>query len=565
MPSIRGIGLFRSRRRLAAVACTVALVAAACGGSSPSADEAPRADQDLRVAAGPDPFPRQQGGQGQGGQGQGGQGGQGQQGGGLGGQGQGGGGGGNQGGTLGPRSNRVNMGMFETLTRLTPSFGVAPALAQRWEAVTPTRWRFTLRPNIVFHNGEPLTAAAVVPILDGAARRQDPIRGLTPTSAEAVGERVLEINLSVANLRLPEQLSSPSLGISAPNTTGGRGEDAATTPTGTGPFRFHSYTAGESLRVVANEQYWAEPPRVRSITFRFGDDAESKRLLAAGEVDVALQTSPREETGSPSQPVVSNPAQAVYLLLNATGTDEWAVLADPGIRHALALAFDRESFTKASWAERGEANHTFVPPSILRNSRAAVASPDQDLTEARRLLDQAGWVAGPDGVRVKDGKPLALSVLLSTTDLQPSVKAMQDQLALIGATVRQQEPGEALPLQIVNQGRFHLYLESRLQDDANPCSFCRFFSTHSGGLLAVSTSVDGGPRANELFEQAFTTPESTDAVKLAADLLHEVTAERFVAVPLALVGTGWLVAPAVRGFAAAPVPGAQSWAGIWLV
>lgn len=55
-----------------------------------------------------------------------------------------------------------------------------------------------------------------------------------------------------------------------------------------------------------------------------------------------------------------------------------------------------------------------------------------------------------------------------------------------------------------------------------------------------------------------------DAGKSAADLLHIVTAERFVAVPLSLIGTTWTLAPHVRGFAAAALPGIQSWQGTWL-
>ena len=531
------------------------------------------------MAAGPDPVtpnqpagppvpgaPTRGAGQGGNGQGGGGQGGGGQ--GGGGGNGQGGGGqgnGANQGtGVLGPRAARLNTGIFETLTRLTPTFGVAPALAVHWEATTPSKWRFTLRPGVTFHNGAPLDAPAVVAVLQASARRQDPIRGLDETSAKAVSAHVVEIDLSAPNLRLPEQLANPTLGILAPGTTAGRGEDAARTPTGTGPFKFASYTPGQSLKVVANASYWGGAPRLRSITFRFGTDEEAKKLLAAGEVD-AVQSSPQAPAAASSRVVASRPAQAVYLLLNATGVDEWSLLADENLRKAVALAVDRDGFTKAAWAGHGEVNRTLVPPSILGASFGGVASPGQDLAASRNLLDAGGWALGPDGIRARGGTRLVLSLLLSNAaDEQAAAKAVQQELGRVGIGVEVQEPGQGLPLQLVNQGRFHLYLDSRLQDDANPCSFCRFFVTRPGGLLSVSSAVAAGPVADNLFDRAFTEPLATDAGKSAADLLHVVTAERFTAVPLSLVGTAWTIAPKLRGFVASPVPGAQSWQGTWL-
>lgn len=372
----------------------------------------------------------------------------------------------------------------------------------------------------------------------------------------------------MANLRLAEQFATPSLGIMAPDTIGGRGEDAGNTATGTGPFRFESYTAGQQLKVVANERYWAGKPRLRSITFRFtkeGDDPAG--LLADGEIDVALQSTATElaVATKAGRAVLSTPAQAVSLLLNATGADEYALLGDEAVRKAVALAVDRQGFTTAAWAGRGKPNETVVPPSVLGASSGLVATPARDLAAARTLLDGAGWIMGPDGVRSKDGKPLVLTLLLGNTqDQDAAIGAVQGQLGSVGIGVKLQQPAGAVPLQLVNQGRFHLYLDARLQDDGNPCSFCRLFTSRPGGLLSISSSVTGGPKADELYDRAFTEPKAEDAGRFAADLLHVVTAERFVIVPLSLVATSWLVAPYLRGFVAAPFAGAQTWQGTWL-
>lgn len=66
---------------------------------------------------------------------------------------------------LGLRSDDLNPGIFESLTSLTPRFGLTHGLAVRSEAETPSRWRFELREGVRFHDGTPLTAEAVVDTL----------------------------------------------------------------------------------------------------------------------------------------------------------------------------------------------------------------------------------------------------------------------------------------------------------------------------------------------------------------------------------------------------------------
>lgn len=110
---------------------------------------------------------------------------------------------------LGVRTDGPNPGIFETLTRVTPTFGVGPGLAEGWEQVSPTRRRFRLRAGTTYHDGTAFDAGVVVETLESVARRQHPPRGMEPA-----------------------------------------------TPTGTGPFRFASSTAGRELVVRADAEHW---------------------------------------------------------------------------------------------------------------------------------------------------------------------------------------------------------------------------------------------------------------------------------------------------------------------
>ncbi len=540
-------------RRLVAVVVALALVSVACsdGDSMSSAAEAfPRAEQqDLRVAVGEDPFLR---------------------------------------GTpptpnLGLMTDALNPGIFETLTRLTPSFGLTGGLAQRWEAETPTRWRFELRQDVRFHDGMPLTAEAVVDTLQGVAagfvnselenvaRRQSLPRGLGPESARAEGEHVVLVDLGEPNLRLAEQLANPSMAVVAPGTTAGNGSDPAQTPTGTGPFRFDSYTPGGELRVVANDDYWDGRAQLTSITFRFGPEDDASRLLATRQVELVGLITPSalaKVSGRTERAVASPPARAVFLLLNRGGVGEWATLQEDVLRRALALALDRQAVAEAGWPDYGEPNDTLIPSVVLNDAADAVSPLEHDPDGARQVLEEAGWIPGPDGVRIRDGQRLSLSFLVRDAGVvpAPAVESVRAQLAEVGVEleVDERQPGDPSPLQQVNAATFDLFLDIRPQDDANPCALCRFFSIRPGGQLTVSGVVGAGPEGDALFDQVHQAPSLDSARRVAAELMSVVVADEVVALPLASLANPWLVSSRVQGFEPAGLAGAQRWDSVFL-
>ncbi len=523
----------------------LAFVLTACGGGGSgggSADQAvPDAaranNQDLRVAVGPDPFaaglaaatPNY---------------------------------------NVGLSTNGPSPGVFETLTRLTPVFGLQPGLATRWESPTPTQWKFFLRPNVTFHNGAKFDAAAVVATLETVARRQTRPRGLDPGVAKANGD-VVELNLTAANGRLAEQLANPSMGIVAPGTQAGAGGDPALTPTGTGPFKFKSYQPNTSLVSEAYEGYWGSKPQLKTLTFRFGPEADAGRLLATRGVDIAGGPIPYallpKVSGRTDHFAASQLARAQYLLLNTGGIDEFTKLKDDSVRQAIAVAIDRKAVQKAAWPDDGDDNNTLIPQVVLADAADRVKAPNQNADAAKKLLDQAGWTAASDGVRAKGGKPLVLSLILARpSEQQQAAKTVQSQLAAVGIGVNVVDPTPDSPFTRVNNATFDLFMASQLQDDANPCALCRFFSIRPGGQLSYATSVGGGAEADDLYDRTYSSPSVDTARRAAADLMNIVVAKRFTAVPLASVRTEWLVSPRVRGFEPAALGGDQRWDSVWL-
>ncbi|HEX2119534.1 MAG TPA: ABC transporter substrate-binding protein [Acidimicrobiales bacterium] len=542
MSHVRTTSPLSAARAWVALLLLLALVVAGCssGGGTEATDEEPaepRANaQDLRVAVGDDPFmagnPPQL--------------------------------------DIGIRTNGPNPGIFETLTRLSPTYGVEASLAERWESPSPRVWRFFLRRDVTFHNGAPFNAEAAVATLETIARRQNHPRGLDPGTARATADNVVEVNLTADNTRLPEQLAAPSMAVIAPDTRPGDGQTPETTPTGTGPFSFVSYSRGTELKMKANETYWNGRPELNSLTFRFGPERDVSRLLATRQVEVAGMVGYRNlasVSGRTDRNVQSRPGLAAYLLLNTGGINEWTTLKDDNVRRALAQTIDRDEVAKSGWEDHGEDSDTLIPEVVLGADAADRIRPlPLNRNEAKSSLDAAGWMPTlPNGMRAKDGQPLVLNLLLSRPDDQDkAAEAIKSQLAEVGIGMQIQDPGTDSPFTKVNNATFDLFLDVRAQDDANPCALCRFFTIRPGGQLSFSASVGGGPKVDEAYDRIYSAPSIDTARRTAADIMQVVTAERITAISLASLRTEWLISPRVRGFDPAVLPGAQRWETVFL-
>ncbi|HEV2759180.1 MAG TPA: ABC transporter substrate-binding protein [Acidimicrobiales bacterium] len=529
-------------RTLVVLLLLTALVAAGCasGGDSETTTDEPvearATSQDLRVAVGEDPFLA----------------------------------GNPPVSDIGIRTVGPNPGIFDTLTRLSPTYGVEAALAVRWESPSPKVWRFYLRRNVSFHNGTPFNAQAVVAAIESFSSRQTRPRGLDAGTARATADDVVEINLTTDNARLAEQLANPSMAIVAPGTRPGAGDSPETTPTGTGAFTFVSYAKGTDLKMAANDKYWDGPPEARSLTFRFGPERDASRLLATRQVEIAgmvAYANLASVSGRTDKNVQSRPGQAVYLLLNNGGIDEWTTLKDENVRKAVAQTIDRNEVTKAAWDGHGEDSSTLIPEVVLGADAADRVRPlPLNRNEAKKILDGAGYQPSlPNGMRAKDGKPLVLNLLLSRPpDQAKAAEAMKTQLAEVGIGLQIQDPGPDSAFTKVNNATFDLFLDVRAQDDANPCALCRFFTIRPGGVLSYSGSVGGGAKVDDAYDRVFASPSIDTARRTAADIMQVVTAERFTAISIASLRTEWLISPRVRGFDPAVLTGDQRWDTVFL-
>ena len=227
-------------------------------------------------------------------------------------------------------------------------------------------------------------------------------------------------------------------------------------PVGTGPFVLSDWTPGDRIMLVRNPWYRdANKPHLDAVTFRLvGDREVGKRLLRSAEVDVLwdLGESDIDELQHEAGIALSiHPAAEVERLvlnladpaIDGPSTEEAVqrphpILGDPQVREAIDLGIDRGKLADTLFGGLGRLGTT---PLQFSWATGTVPLPPSHPERAIQLLEAAGWVSGPDGIRVakaakfaSPGARLHLTLLTTTgSPLRQRVAQMLiDQLKHIG-------------------------------------------------------------------------------------------------------------------------------------
>ncbi|MCC2323045.1 ABC transporter substrate-binding protein [Cellulomonas xiejunii] len=288
--------------------------------------------------------------------------------------------------------------VFDRLVMLDADGALQPQLATGWESNEDfTRWTFTVRDDVTFHDGSALTAADVAftyqQILESPeSQLLEYMQVLESVSASEDGSAVV-FDLNAPFSPWPSITTAVSIVPQAVYEDLGS-EAFAESPVGSGPFSFVSRTRGVEYVVERYDDYWGGAPEVERITFQTVAD-EDARLngVLSGSIDVAL-VSPSQVAGVEGdsaidlESLISN--GVTFLGVNTQA----GALQDPLVRKAIVHAIDRESIVENVLAGSGSATSQIVAESVTGFAPSVgVAEYDPDL--ARSLLTEAGYAGEP--------------------------------------------------------------------------------------------------------------------------------------------------------------------------
>jgi peptide/nickel transport system substrate-binding protein len=308
--------------------------------------------------------------------------------------------------------------VYEGLVTRDKNLKIVPALAESWETPEPTRWRFHLRQNVKFHNGDPFTADDVIFSADRVRATGSNFTTVVPTDAKfvKVDDHTVDVVLKTPNPILITQWDGWYImdkkwceehNAVAPTPA------SATTPSyaslhenGTGPFVIESHQPGVKTVFKVNPNWWGKPEHnLKEIVFTpISSDATRVAALLSGEVDVIepvpIQDIARVNASGTAKVMTGPELRTIFLGMDQT-RDELLYsnvkgknpFKDVRVREAFYKAIDIDLIKNRVMRGLSTPSALMIAPQLFALSKD-FTRPKFDPDGAKKLLTEAGYSDG---------------------------------------------------------------------------------------------------------------------------------------------------------------------------
>ena len=420
--------------------------------------------------------------------------------------------------TIHPLSRQIQRhALFVTLVKLDSSLSATPYYARSWRWSEDRRSvSFVLDSSLRWHDGVRTTASDAQFTFEAARNPElgSPRAGdlSIVDSVRTSGDDTLRVYFSRAQSKLPIVFAElplvPRHLLGAVPLSRWRAHSFSTSPIGNGPFRFVSRNAGRRWRFERNMQFPSEmggSPLLHSLVVAVVDESATKFAgLVSGELDLAgvSPTMAHLVGEDPTLELMSPPVLfSTVLAFNTTR----APFDDARVRRAVSLSIDRGRIIATAVAGYGTPAGGIIPPGTPEYRAIA---PVHSAAESDRLLEEAGWQRGTDGVRSRDGERLSIELLTVGSGDLAVEQLVQSDLEERGVVVRIRVAELATFLALVRSGakRFDVALTGIPGDLSFGYLSALFATSQAGGALDYSGFHR--PVLDSLLDRARASPDS---------------------------------------------------------
>ncbi|WP_228282500.1 ABC transporter substrate-binding protein [Brevibacterium atlanticum] len=321
---------------------------------------------------------------------------------------------------------------------------IKPWLAESWDVSEDAKtFTFHLRDGVKFQDGTDFTSASVKENFEAiqdlgakASLGQTYLDGLK--SIKTPDKQTVTFTFDKSNAQFLQATSTMSLGFYSSDTLAKSAEERCTGDlVGTGPFQLKSFEHNKAIKLARFDDYdWPSsiaehegPAHLDGIEFSIVPEASVRNgSLLSGQVDVDFSVQSQDEKtleaqglGIASRP---NPGVVYNLVPKVTGK----ITKDKAVRQALVKGIDRDQLKSVISAHQAPATSVLAKSTPEYEDLSDLLAYDPD--GAKKLLEDDGWKVGDDGIRVKDGTPL--SVTLTYWQDASFLELVQQQLREIG-------------------------------------------------------------------------------------------------------------------------------------
>ena len=411
--------------------------------------------------------------------------------------------------------SQLSRDLFEGLTIIDPEGNVIPGSATEWEHDEFRVWRFTLRNEAKWSNGDPVTAHdfvyswkrladpntaspyqsylqyAHIDNIDGIIKGEQPAESL---GIRAIDDKTFEITLSEAVPYIPKLVAHTALSPVHQKTVEAHGE-RWTQPqnfVGNGAYKLKNWVVNERIVLERNPEYWDNGQTIiDEVTFLpIASEVTDVNRYRSGEIDITYNNMPIElfqklRTDLPNEVHIDPYLCTYYYEIN----NQVAPFDNPKVREALKLLLDRDIIVHKIKDQGDMPAYGFTPPFIagMETDTPEWFTLDQKSRnqKAAKLLEEAGY---------SKRNPLNFNLLYNTSDLHKK-------LAIAASSMWKQNSGGLINVKLENQ-EWKTFLDSRHQgnyqvaragwcaDYNEPSSFLNIMLSHSSNNTAHYKSDD---------------------------------------------------------------------------
>jgi peptide/nickel transport system substrate-binding protein len=427
------------------------------------------------------------------------------------------------------QSERVGGVIFDALVKKDEHYNLQPWLATSWEQPDPLTLILHLRDRVRFHDGRPLegedVAWTIRSMIDGSLITAKGGAFASVARVEVRDRLTLLLRLKHPDAGLLFNMSDGLFGV----VPRGSGPEFGLHPIGSGPFRFVSAVQDKEVIVARNPDYWAGAPKIHGVRFTVVPDAITSALeLRKGSADLASNVLPFDMIHAleqaPNLKIESSPSSVViYTNFNVNDPMLW----DRRVRQAVACAMDRQAIVDAIWRGHARLADTMLPAGhwAAASDREMEQYP-HNVARAERLLDEAGFHRGRDGVRLRITLKTSTD---ETTRLMAAVLQQQLRAAGIQLNLRAAEFGTFYS--DVTRGAFQMYALRWIGSNEDPDIFRYTYGSDAFPPKGANRGRYSNPRVDALLTAA---AGETDQQKRRADYVEvqKILAIELPGVPL---------------------------------
>jgi peptide/nickel transport system substrate-binding protein len=414
----------------------------------------------------------------------------------------------------------------ETLVTIDPEGKLVPELAESGSVSDDgLAWTFAIRRGVRFHDGSELTPEIVrnaIELMRTANTNSEMVSKLPITGVSVDGQNVV-VTLARPNSLVADFFTDGPAVILAPSSFAADG--SVTQIVGTGPYRITNMESKTSVDLEAFPDYWGEQPHIAHVHFTGATSPDTIANMAeAGQADLVLGL-PQilrdrvEATGKVKVKQVQT-GRINGIFVNA----EDARFDSPEERRAISIALDRQGIATALFGNTKAAANQLFSAAFPTWYDSSLPPIERNVDEAKRLLAEAGWVAGADGILEQNGTRFSFTMVVGK---QPEVaslaEAIQAQLADVGIEVKLENGNQGIVMESIANNNFVLGLTRRNYGAVpDPVATLVLDYAEENAASAVWSGVNYHNPDMESGLNAYLAARSEDEVTAARDKLRTI-------------------------------------------